>query len=334
MIVTVTANPSIDRTIAVDGAVVRGEVHRTGAPGDISAGKGINVARALRAAEVETVAVYPAPEAHPFAAGVAALGLDSRRTPAEDVRVNLTVVEPDGTTTKFNAPGAPLEGQRAEALEAAVLDLAAQADWVVLAGSLPPGLPEDWYVRLVPRLRELGARIAVDTSGAPLAAFTGAEHLPDLMKPNAHELASLVGGDGDRLEAAAERGDFAEALEATGRLVERGAGAVLLTLGAAGAVLATAEGAWFASPPPIVPRSTVGAGDSSLAGYLIARARGEAEPQALRRAVAYGSAAASLEGTGIPVPADLDLERTPVRALADSNPSDPPEPGVVKGTPS
>ena len=79
------------------------------------------------------------------------------------------------------------------------------------------------------------------------------------------------------------------------------------TLGASGAVLVTSEGSWHASPPPIVPRSTVGAGDSSVAGYVLADCGGEAAPARLRTAVAYGSAAASMAGSALPRPEHLNI---------------------------
>lgn len=90
--------------------------------------------------------------------------------------------------------------------------------------------------------------------------------------------------------------------------MERGIAAVLVTLGAAGAVLVTAEGAWYAPAPDIPVRSTVGAGDSSVAGYILAAVRGESPERRLRTAVAYGSAAAGLPGTSLPKPGDADPE--------------------------
>ena len=100
------------------------------------------------------------------------------------------------------------------------------------------------------------------------------------------------------------------------KLIDRGIGAVLATLGAAGAVLVDKDGAWLATPPPIVPRSTVGAGDSSLAGYLRAEVAGAPAPQRLQMAVAYGSAAAALPGTTLPSPAEIDLDGVRVTPIS------------------
>jgi 1-phosphofructokinase len=152
----------------------------------------------------------------------------------------------------------------------------------------------------------------VDTSGAPLVALAGGLELaaPTLMKPNGEELASLTGGDAEAIEA-----DPSAAADAARVLVDRGVTAVLATLGGSGAVLVTATGAWHATPPPTTVVSTVGAGDSSLFGYLLGALRGLEPPERLRLAVAYGSAAAGLPGTTIPTPAHLRSELVEVRPL-------------------
>jgi len=134
---------------------------------------------------------------------------------------------------------------------------------------------------------------------------------PDLMKPNGEELASLTGGDADAIEA-----DPATAAKAATVLVEQGVGAVLVTLGGNGAVLVTPEGAWHATPPPTTVVSTVGAGDSSLFGYLLGDHRGVEPAEKLRLAVAYGSAAAGLPGTTIPTPDHTRPELVTLHALA------------------
>ena len=108
--------------------------------------------------------------------------------------------------------------------------------------------------------------------------------------------------------------------------MNRGVGAVLATLGAAGAVLVNRTGSWLATPPPIVPRSTVGAGDSSLAGYLRADVGGAEPPQRLQMAVAYGSAAAALPGSALPSPAEIDLNAVRVTSISPLHPPSPTPP--------
>ena len=196
-------------------------------------------------------------------------------------------------------------------------------DWAVLSGSLPPGAPVDWYARLVVRLRGAapGLRIAVDTSDAPLAALAAAmpAAAPDLIKPNGEELGQLAGLPAERamaLEDGAMRGEYGPVVEAARVLVERGVATVMATLGAAGAVLVTVEGAWHAAAPKIHVLSTVGAGDSSVAGYVLADVRGGDATERLRTAVAYGSAAAGLPGTALPTTSDLPAGSPVVTRLA------------------
>lgn len=305
MIVTVTANPAVDRLVPLASALLRGEVQTTADAVDEAGGKGVNVARVLHAAGTSTTAVV-AGASDSF---VSLLG-DLPVVPvlaARPVRVNLTLAEPDGTTTKLNTAGPVLTPSDVSALEHAVLAAAEGADWVALCGSLPPGVDDAWYARLVGPLRERGAAVAVDTSGAALHAVLADPVCgPDVVKPNGAELVEALGDAAGRVSAAEVEADPTLAATLAQRLrAERGPAAVLLTLGATGAVLATADGSWFCPSPPVAARSTVGAGDASLAGYLIARADGSDDAAALASAVAHGSAAASLAGTTPPTPSDV-----------------------------
>jgi 1-phosphofructokinase len=313
MILTLTPNPSIDRTVSLDGELVRGQVHRVASVTSQAGGKGVNISRAAVTAGIPSIAVVPAAKDDPFVLELLGAGIDCRPVnPAGDVRVNLTITEPDGTTTKLNSPGADVLPLHLELMAQAVLVRASGADWTVLAGSLPVGAHAGFYADLVRRLREVGGQVAVDTSEAPLQALVEAlpEAAPDLMKPNGEELASFTGGDAEELEA-----DPAATAAAARQLIDRGVGAVLATLGGNGAVLVTREGAWHATPPPTTVVSTVGAGDSSLFGYLLGDIRGLPAPERLALAVAYGSAAAGLPGTTIPQPSQLRTELVGVTAL-------------------
>jgi 1-phosphofructokinase len=316
MILTLTPNPSIDRTVALDGELSRGQVHRVASVTSQAGGKGVNISRAAVTADIPSIAVVPAAKDDAFVIELLGAGIDCRPVrPAGDVRVNLTITEPDGTTTKLNSPGAAVLPLHLELMAQAVLVRASSADWTVLAGSLPAGAPPGFYAELVRRLREVGGRVAVDTSEAPLQALVDAlpDSAPDLMKPNGEELASFTGGDADELES-----DPRATAAAARQLIERGVRAVLATLGGNGAVLVTPDGAWHATPPPTTVVSTVGAGDSSLFGYLLGDIRGLPAPERLALAVAYGSAAAGLPGTTIPRPSQLRTELVGVTALTPS----------------
>ncbi|MBE1550843.1 1-phosphofructokinase [Mycobacterium sp. OAS707] len=319
MIVTVTPNPSIDRTVTLTGPLTRGAVHRVSSVTSEPGGKGVNVARALTLAGLDTVAVLPAPANDPLISALTASALPFNCVPTEGaVRTNLAITEHDGTTTKVNEPGAPLDAAALDALTTAVLAAAESASWVVLSGSLPPGVPDHWYADMTALLAPYPCRVAVDTSDAPLTSLVEALHrgAPDLVKPNAEELAGVLGYSPRALEAAVAQGDPEPVVNAAQQLVDRGVGAVLATLGAAGAVLVDETGSWMAAPPPVVARSTVGAGDASLAGYLRADVGGAVPPERLQMAVAYGGAAAALPGSALPRPAQIDLSSVRVTPIA------------------
>jgi 1-phosphofructokinase len=327
VIVTVTPNPSIDRTVTLGAPLTRGAVHRVTSATTEPGGKGVNVARALTLAGVDAVAVLPAADTDPIVAALQSSGVPFRCVPVTGtVRTNLAITESDGTTTKLNEPGAPLDDSARDALTRAVVDAAAGASWVVLSGSLPPGMPDDWYAELVATLAPAACRVAVDTSERPLDALAAAfgRAAPDVIKPNSEELAWLVGASPAELESAAAAGDPDPVVLAARRLIDRGARTVLVTLGAAGAVLVDPTGSWMATPPPITPRSTVGAGDSALAGYLRAEVGGAEPPQRLQMAVAYGSAAAALPGSALPSPSQIDIKAVRVYAITPA--STHPEP--------
>jgi 1-phosphofructokinase len=307
MIVTLTAHPSLDRTITLPASLQVGEVQGADSAREDAGGKGINVARALAAAGEECTAVVPIAPGDPFQALLrdAALEESALHTclvPVRGrVRANLAITDPAGVTTKLNLPGARLSPDEVAAVVDATVAASAHAAWLVLAGSLPPGVGDDFYVRVIRAVRDAHGTaaplIAVDTSGPALAAVV-AEGAPDLIKPNDDELAGLAG---TRLEGS----DPAAVLAVARSLVPARVGAALVTLGAQGAVLVTADGAWTAGPPPIQVVSTVGAGDSSLAGYVLAATRQAAPEERLRHAIRYGAAAASLPGSQAPTPADL-----------------------------
>ncbi|WP_327001533.1 1-phosphofructokinase [Dactylosporangium sp. NBC_01737] len=293
MIVTVTLNPSLDRAVEVE-ALTRGEVIRATAAHLDPGGKGVNVSRALLANGVPSVAVLPCggDEGGQLVRLLKGEGVEVLAVPITGrTRSNITLAEPDGTVTKVNEPGPAMFRAEFDEITDRVLTRAGSADWVVLCGSVPPGLPDDSYALLCRRLRAAGIRVAVDTSGPALreAALAGAT----LLKPNRDELAEVVG---------APLPDLAAVVEACQQLRAWGAGAVVASLGADGAVLVDTDGVIAGTCPVVRPRSTVGAGDALLAGFLAAGARGAA---ALAEGLAWGAAAVSLPGSRMPGPADL-----------------------------
>ena len=313
-VVTLTANPSLDRTLDLPGPLVAGGIVRLVGGTTEPGGKGVNVARAIAAAGGDVVSVLPAAASDPIVTALRALGLELATVPVQTpVRTNYTLVDPAGTTTKLNEPGAQLSEATRSALTGVLHGHAAAARWVVLSGSLPPSTPVGWYAELVASLRDTGARVAVDTSEAPLLALLGAgpAAAPDLLKPNSEELAQLAGVAEEEVLR-----DPEVTRAAVDRLHERGVAEVLLTLGGDGALLSRSDGqVWSAQPPRIVVRSTVGAGDCSLAGYLLADLAGAPPAERLRSAVAYGAASASLPGSAVPTPAQVDVAAVRVTAV-------------------
>ncbi|WP_327683237.1 1-phosphofructokinase [Streptomyces sp. NBC_00467] len=302
MILTVTPNPSLDRTYEVP-ALDRGEVLRATAERMDPGGKGVNVSRAVAAAGHRTVAVMPlggAPGAL-VAELLAGQGIEVAAVPVTGgTRSNIALAEPDGTLTKINAPGPELSAAEAESLLSRTTAHAASASWIACCGSLPRGLAPEWYAELVARAHAAGARVALDTSGPSLLAALRSH--PDVVKPNADELAQAV----DRPLAT-----VGDAVKAAEQLRELGARAVLASLGGDGQLLCCAAGTWFGHAPVSTVRSNVGAGDASLAGFLAAGGEG---PVALAAAVAHGAAAVQLPGSVMPTPADLDPSAVTVTA--------------------
>jgi 1-phosphofructokinase len=294
MIVTLTLNPSVDRTVEVE-ALARGEVMRAQGGRVDPGGKGINVSRALAAHGLPTRAVVTVggAEGEHLVTLLRDTGIEIVPVRIRGaIRSNITVVEPDGTTTKFNEPGAELSADELAAVFTAVRSAVDSADWLVASGSLPPGTPSSVYADLVRLLAGSGTSVAVDTSGPALEAVLAAG--PTLVKPNRDELAEVTS---QRLRT------IADVVAAAGRLRELGAGAVLASCGADGAVLVDDDGAIHGRTPAVVPLSSVGAGDAMLAGFLAAGGRGR---DALVEALAWGTAAVLQPGSRMPTPRDID----------------------------
>jgi 1-phosphofructokinase family hexose kinase len=320
MIVTITPNPSIDRTLQLP-ALRRGEVIRVSGASSEAGGKGINVSRSLATMGVASVAIAPASTATRARLDDLLGGSTPLRTVpiAGDIRVNLTLVEPDGTVTKVNEPGPLLDATAAarllEDVVAAVLDiLAADGDatarpaaandvdrWVVCCGSLPPGLSDRFYAEVAACVPGK-VRVAVDADRAALRAVAGSPI--GLLKPNHAELEELVGRTLDT---------FGDVADAASDLVAGGAAGVLVSLGPDGALFVDRDGASHAEASIDDLANPVGAGDALLAGFLA----GGAKPSALATAVAWSVAACRAAGTRMPVVTPRDEAAVVVRPTVD-----------------
>lgn len=296
MIVTLTTNPSLDRTLALTD-LRRGQVNRATTSTVEPGGKGVNVTRALVTHGTPSTAVLPigGPSGR-----LLTILLAEDQTPFVPVsidgalRVNTTVVEPDGTTTKLNETGPRLRADEADAMLAVVDEAVQPGGWLAVCGSLAPGLPSGFAGDAVARARARGVRTAVDMSGEPLRH--AAARLPDLIAPNRVELAELAGRPLDTVGAVRAAADA---------LVRSGIPLVVVSLGRDGALLVTDRLALHARANAVRPVSTVGAGDSLLAGFLHALERGDDLDQALENGVRWGAAAVRLPGTRTPRPNDI-----------------------------
>ncbi|WP_019887418.1 1-phosphofructokinase family hexose kinase [Streptomyces purpureus] len=277
MILTVTLNTALDLTYRVP-ALTPHTTHRVTDVVERPGGKGLNVARVLAALGHETVVTGFAggPTGEVLRALLAPLPVRDALVPtAGATRRTVAVADrATGDTTQFNEPGPHI----CPAEWAAFLDsyetLLGQADAVALCGSLPPGIHVGAYAELIRRSRAAGVPVLLDTSGEPLRRGIAAR--PDLIKPNADELAQLTGAR--------------EPLRATRDARRRGAHAVAASLGADGVLAATPDGTWQATPPAPVRGNPTGAGDSAVAGLLSGLVEDLPWPQRLARAVALATA--------------------------------------------
>jgi 1-phosphofructokinase len=309
VIVTLTLNPSLERAVEVErlvpGTVIRATTARID-PG----GKGVNVSRALLSASIASRAVLPVggPEGDQLVRLLRAEGVEVIDVPvAGKTRSNITLAEPDGTVTKTNEPGPSLSPGELKAVIDAIVSATGTAGWVAACGSLPPGVADDFYAGLCRRLVSTGTSVAIDTSGPALLAAVGAG--PTVIKPNREELEEAVGAP------LLSVGDVVEAAQV---LRAKGARDVLVSLGSDGALLVSEYGVVSGDSHVAEPRSTVGAGDALLAGYLAAGADG---PNALAEGLAWAAAAVALPGSRMPAPHQID--RTAVRLHDRTNLSRP-----------
>jgi 1-phosphofructokinase len=288
VIVTVTLNPALDKTLTIHGfrtgSTNRATVDRVGV-----GGKGINVARNLRRLGCEVVATgfLGSDDRHDTAAMLARDGIEADFVPvAGETRVNLKVFDSlTGVETEINEPGFVVPPEAIVALSAKLHALASRASVMVFSGSLPPRVPPDLYAQLIALVGANGVRTVLDAAGAALAH--GIRARPDLAKPNRAEAEDLLGTAVNDDESLAD---------AARRILALGAQSVVVSLGAGGALAASAAGIWRARPPLVAARSTVGAGDAMVAALAWGMMQSRSAADSLRLATAVSCAAAAASG--------------------------------------
>lgn len=289
-IVTLTMNPSIDKSSRVDS--VASEIKlRCEKPQFDPGGGGINVSRAINNLGGDSTAIYSAGGG----AGtmltnlLASEGLSTQPIPIADMtRENLIIYEEaTGLQFRFGMPGPDMTEAECEACISAALDQ--DADYIVASGSLPPNLPHNFYAQLARRVQGTDSKLIVDTSGEALEACARAGVY--LLKPNLRELEILSG----------ERFESETKMQANvRRLIDEGmADVFVVSMGSAGAMMITADQAVKMRPPVVPIQSKVGAGDSMVGGIVWSLARGDEMQTAVRYGIAAGSAAVMTPGTDL-----------------------------------
>ncbi|MBR2325593.1 MAG: hexose kinase [Clostridia bacterium] len=298
-VITLTLNPAFDLHCYADAFVPYHENVF-----DITAkdagGKGINVSRALAKNGVKNLAVCVLGRENggEFLKSLESEGLAVNAVYTEGrIRENITLHEKERAETRISFKGFSMcESALAKVREAMGTNLSGSA--VVFAGSAPAGVSESALVAFLQDLKNAGASLVIDSRSLSIAAIAALR--PMLIKPNKHEAEGALGIKIVNIE------DGARAAKA---LREKGIENVLLSLGAEGAILSCPSGTYYASAPEIEVLSTVGAGDSTLAGFLFAKAAGCKDEEILARAVAFGSAACMLAGTAAPLTEDIEKLR-------------------------
>ncbi|MDJ1482325.1 1-phosphofructokinase family hexose kinase [Cytophagaceae bacterium YF14B1] len=287
-IVTLTLNPAIDKSTSIDRLVPEHKL-RCENPKFEAGGGGINVSKAIHKLGGESLAIFPAggPTGTLLIDLLQEDKITCKAVPTEQwTRENFIVVEHSTNAQyRFGMPGPQLSEIEAQACLEAIK--AAHPDYLVASGSLPPGLPTDFYARVAKLAKEINARLILDTSGEPLklAANEGVF----LLKPNVGELSKMVGVE------TLETDDVDDAAK---EIINRGdCGIVVVSMGPAGALLVTKDGHEHIPAPTVLKKSTVGAGDSMVAGMTWSLANGKTPQEMVRMGVACGSAATMNSGT-------------------------------------
>lgn len=288
-IVTITLNPALDLTTRLE-ALVPGEVNLVSEGNLRAAGKGINVAMVLKdlGREVGLSGWLGDANQQSFVSLFAERELaDHFVRVAGSTRINVKISEQSGRVTDLNLPGLDISDEAVHQLEVAIDELAPHADWFVLAGSLPKGVEPAYCARLINLLKARGKKVIFDCSGEALKA--GLTAAPTLVKPNLEELAQWAGRPVKTLK---EQAECARALQADG--IEH----VVISNGAEGLVWFGPDAVWQAVPPRMQVVSTVGAGDSLVAGLAHGLSLGWAPEQTLRLATAVSALAVSQVAVG------------------------------------
>ncbi len=296
MILTLTINPAIDQNVTADRLVFEDRAYIV-ATSESAGGRGINASCVIHSYGGKTLAIAPSggQTGKRFQHMLCGCGFPFEIVPVKTaIRTNLTITDRQGLTIKLNQPGPRLAKSELARLEEAVKAKLKGADWLMLCGSVPPGVPGTFYSNLIQVAHENGVKTLLDTDGEALAE--GVKARPTVVAPNQQESERLLNA------ALITRSHF---LEAAAQIRRMGAESVILSLGGRGAIGASPRGMVEVIPPRIEAVCPIGSGDALAAAFTWAVARNGDFADALRWGVAAGTASAALPGMRF-----ADLEQT------------------------
>lgn len=289
MIITVTLNPALDKTLYIDG-FSEGMVNRTSKMRMDIGGKGINVSKVLRNLGIKSVCTgflgrnlkdY-------FIDGLNQISIDTNFTNVkDDTRTNIKIVdEQSGKNTDINESGPSVTEAELNEFTKTFENVCSKGDIVVLSGGVSPSVPKDIYRKLIELAKNKGAVTILDADGELLREGLNAK--PDIIKPNEHELGALFNKEFESKE---------ELIEAANKLREDKVSKILISMGASGALYITENGIYSVKGLKVPVKSTVGAGDSMVAAMVYSIINGYDDLETLKFATACGAATVTLEGT-------------------------------------
>jgi 1-phosphofructokinase family hexose kinase len=287
LIVTLTINPAIDHNVIADRLVFEDRAYIL-STSESAGGRGINASCVVNSFGGKTLAIVTSggPSGERLQKFLCDCGFPVEVVPiGNEIRTNLTITDRQGLTVKLNHPGPPLTKEELDRVEAAVERKLAGASWLMICGSVPPGVPAGFYSKLVRMAREHGVHSLLDTDGEAL--IEGVEAGPTVVAPNQQEAERLLNA------ALITRSHF---LEAATRIRQMGAESVILSLGSRGAIGANERGIVEVVPPRVDAVCPIGAGDALAAAFVWAMDNQPDFAEALRWGVAAGSASARLPG--------------------------------------
>lgn len=309
-IVTLTMNPSIDLSTGVEHIIPDRKLRCKSLQREPGGG-GINVSRVIQRLGGASIALYPVggPAGQMLQNLLDQEGLKHHPVPIDGwTRENFMILEEaTGQQFRFGMPGPPLYTSEWKQCLEEIFSLDPKPDYIVASGSLPPGVPKNFYALLAQKVKELESRLMVDTSGEELRLAV--EPGLFLLKPNMRELGELAGK---------EIKDESEQETAARKIVESGqTEVVVVSLGAAGALLVSKEGFERLRAPSVSIKSRVGAGDSMVAGIVLSLAQGKSLREAILFGIAAGAAAVMTPGSELC--RREDVEQLYTRMVSENN---------------